>query len=212
METFIHQALMSDTSLCDDMISYHKSKVDAKFEYTRPGMTSGGLSDTGKKSTDTMIHPTTSNSVVREYVEHLRHALASYIKKYTFAPKMLHLAEPFNIQHYKPSEAYFGWHTERIAHEVFQRGLVFMTYLNDVSDEGETEWYYQKVKVKPKKGLTVLWPTDFTHVHRGIPSKTQDKFICTGWFHFLDAHATQAHYESILQQVGVKIEQPKPVE
>ena len=28
METFIHQALMSDTSLCDDMISYHKSKVD----------------------------------------------------------------------------------------------------------------------------------------------------------------------------------------
>ena len=59
METFIHQALMSDTSLCDDMISYHKSKVDTKFEYTRPGMTMGGPNDTGKKGTTVLMYAKT---------------------------------------------------------------------------------------------------------------------------------------------------------
>ena len=62
-----------------------------------------------------------------------------------------------------------------------------MTYLNDVSDGGETEFFHQKLKVKPVKGKTVLWPTDFTHLHRGITSPTEDKYIATGWFNFLDA-------------------------
>ena len=61
-----------------------------------------------------------------------------------------------------------------------------MFYLNDVEDEGETEFYYQKLKVKPKKGLTLIWPADWTHTHRGIPSKTQEKYIATGWYSFTD--------------------------
>ena len=56
-----------------------------------------------------------------------------------------------------------------------------MTYLNDVEDGG-TEFYYQKLKTKAKKGLTLIWPTDFTHTHRGIVSKTKEKYIVTGWF------------------------------
>ena len=31
-----------------------------------------------------------------------------------------------------------------------------MTYLNDIKDGGETEFYYQKLKVKPEKGLTLI--------------------------------------------------------
>ena len=60
-----------------------------------------------------------------------------------------------------------------------------MTYLNDVTEGGETEWYYQKLKIKPKKGLTVIWPADWTYQHRGIPSKTHHKYIITGWFSFI---------------------------
>ena len=57
-----------------------------------------------------------------------------------------------------------------------------MTYLNDVTDGGETEFMYQKLKIKPKKGLTLIWPADWTHTHRGIPSMTQVKYIATGWY------------------------------
>ena len=49
----------------------------------------------------------------------------------------------------------------------------------------QTEWYYQKKKIQPKKGLSVIWPPDFTHTHRGIPSPTQEKYIVTGWWNFI---------------------------
>jgi hypothetical protein len=42
------------------------------------------------------------------------------------------------------------------------------------------------VQVQPEKGLTVIWPADWTFTHRGIVSPTQDKWIVTGWFNFLD--------------------------
>ena len=61
-----------------------------------------------------------------------------------------------------------------------------MTYLNDVTDGGETDFFYQRIKIPPKKGLTVIWPADWTYTHRGIPSKTQDKFIVTGWFNYTE--------------------------
>ena len=43
----------------------------------------------------------------------------------------------------------------------------------------------QPIKIKPKKGLSVIWPADFTYTHRGIPSPTQEKYIATGWFHMV---------------------------
>ena len=60
-----------------------------------------------------------------------------------------------------------------------------MTYLNDVEDQGETEFHFQEVKIKPKKGLSLIWPADFTYTHRGIPSPTQEKYIATGWFNMV---------------------------
>ena len=53
------------------------------------------------------------------------------------------------------------------------RHLVFMTYLNDVFDEGGTEFFYQKIKAQPRKGLTLIWPVDWTHLHRGIVSPSE---------------------------------------
>ena len=64
------------------------------------------------------------------------------------------------------------------------RHLVWMTYLNDVEEGGETEFYYQKLKVKPRKGLTLIWPVDWTHTHRGIVAPKEEKMILTGWFSF----------------------------
>jgi hypothetical protein len=57
-----------------------------------------------------------------------------------------------------------------------------MTFLNDMTDEGGTEFLYQDLKVEPKKGLTLIWPSYWTHTHRGVISKTQEKYIVTGWY------------------------------
>lgn len=65
------------------------------------------------------------------------------------------------------------------------RNLVFMTYLNNVEDGG-TQFYYQDITVPAIKGLTVIWPSYWTHTHKGVISKTQEKTIITGWYSFTD--------------------------
>lgn len=56
-----------------------------------------------------------------------------------------------------------------------------MLYLNNVPDGG-TEFKYQNIILKAKKGDLVIWPAEFTHLHKGVISKTKEKYIATGWF------------------------------
>ena len=56
-----------------------------------------------------------------------------------------------------------------------------MLYLNNVKNGG-TEWKYQELKTEAVSGDLVIWPASFTHTHRGIISKTDEKYIATGWF------------------------------
>ena len=55
------------------------------------------------------------------------------------------------------------------------RVLLFMFYLNDVEEGGETEFYYQNRKIAPKKGSMVVAPGYFTHTHRGNKPVSNDK-------------------------------------
>jgi len=41
------------------------------------------------------------------------------------------------------------------------------------------------LKVKPEKGLTLIWPADWTFTHRGIPSMSETKYIVTGWYNYI---------------------------
>lgn len=97
------------------------------------------------------------------------------------------ISQGFNIQRYRPSQAFHGYHCERAGIVHSERILVWMIYLNDVTDRGETEFYFQHHFERPEEGKLVIWPSDWTYLHRGIPSPTQTKYIATGWFdHFID--------------------------
>ena len=56
-----------------------------------------------------------------------------------------------------------------------------MIYLNDVEEGGETEFLYQRKKLKPTKNRAVIWPGSYTHLHRGNPPM-ETKYILTGWY------------------------------
>ena len=58
-----------------------------------------------------------------------------------------------------------------------------MTYLNNVKDGG-TQFLYQNYTTEAIKGKTVIWPTAWTHTHRGKISTTEEKYIITGWYDF----------------------------
>ena len=177
-EDFIFTLQLDDTSLCDDLIDYY----ERSSEYKQRGASNGG----DKTSTDVVVYPNSTDPAALQYFGLLKFALSEYKKKYEHFRSPLGFLEPLNIQHYAPGEGFLNWHSERGMSQSHQRALVFMTYLNDVDDGGQTQFLYQKKEIQPKKGLTVLWPTDFTHTHRGVTSPTQTKMIATGWYNYLD--------------------------
>ena len=173
-----------DKELCDALINFHATS-DNKF----PGEVGYGEVDPQTKlSTDVEFGFHQTPELANAYSKQLQLCVNQYIQKYPAASKSnWSITERVNIQHYKPSEGYYAWHCERVdkSYPNVARHLTFMTYLNDVNDGGETEFLHQNVKVKPEKGLTLIWPADWTFTHRGIPSPSQDKYIITGWFSFI---------------------------
>lgn len=88
------------------------------------------------------------------------------------------------IQKTKPGGGYHIWHCERNNLFSSNRVFAFMVYLNDIAEGGETEFLYQKMRVKPTKGTVVIWPSDWTHTHRGNPPLSGVKYIYTGWIEY----------------------------
>ena len=181
MENFILEYQIPDSELhiCDDLIKYFHNDNTPK----KQGKSGGQVQLDKKSSTDAPIY--TSNFESQDYLRHLEIAFKIYTSKYPSYPKNTNVYNGINIQHYNPGEGFRQWHHERDGGNFpsVARNLVFMTYLNDVPNGG-TEWMYQNYKSEAKKGLTVLWPSDFTHTHRGIISNTHEKYIITGWFIF----------------------------
>jgi hypothetical protein len=90
----------------------------------------------------------------------------------------------FKIQKTKVGGGYHTWHYESNNRKSCHRLLVWMVYLNDVDDGGETEFLYQHKRIKPEAGTLVIWPAAFTHTHRGNPPLSNEKYIITGWIEF----------------------------
>ena len=92
----------------------------------------------------------------------------------------------FKLQRYLPNEGYFMTHCENACLEDSNRVLVWMIYLNDVYDEGYTAFPSQDKKFQPRTGDLLIWPAYFTHTHHGVTSKTETKYILTGWFTYCE--------------------------
>lgn len=185
LDNFIGGWYLDDLSICDELIDFF-NKIP--YNKKRKGNTSGyGNSAVNKKSLELDLYGT--DDVENRYNFELQKIIGYYIEKYTYCNyySPWKIVEAPKIQYYKPNEGFLDWHTERAKMEMpsISRHLVFMTYLNDIHDAGETEFYYQKLKVKPEKGLTLIWPADWTFTHRGITSPSEDKYIITGWYNYV---------------------------
>jgi hypothetical protein len=182
---FIDGWYLNDLSICDGLINLFE-----KSSYQRPGRLSPGRNEidkTKKDSTDISVSPKYSNKIIQNYLKNLSNIVDCYKKKYIYCDKTngdWAIRENINIQRYLPKQGYHLLHHERCTVHSSLRHLVFMTYLNDVKKGGETEFYYQKLKVKPKKGLTLIWGTDWTFTHKGIVAPEETKYIITGWYSY----------------------------
>ncbi|GIW21157.1 MAG: prolyl 4-hydroxylase subunit alpha [Candidatus Sericytochromatia bacterium] len=96
-----------------------------------------------------------------------------------------------NLQKYdKGKGGYHHWHSEIYPkagdkeRTALHRVVLFMYYLNDVKEGGETVFYYQEKSFKPTAGTMLIAPCGFTHTHKGNIPISDDKYILTSWILF----------------------------
>jgi len=183
--TFIGASFINN-KLCDDLISYFK-KSPSNFKKTG----TIGLGETDKSIKDSVdMHLSGRETIYpfQEYLSELQKCLLLYQKKFKDIENLSRFTishEGYCIQYYKIAGGFKTWHNERNNLKQCHRILIFMTYLNTVKDGG-TFFKYQKLRIPAKKGLTLIWPSDWTHTHKGEISKTKEKFIATGAFGFYE--------------------------
>ena len=117
----------------------------------------------------------------KNLMEFVNGCLYYYINEFSYLTNFSYVSALVLLQKTEPTQGYHMFHGENINWNVQNRTLAWMLYLNDVEEGGETEWLYQKRKIKPERGTVVIWPGSFTHLHRGNPPMS-DKYIATGWY------------------------------
>ena len=181
-DNFISLFSPTDLKFCDKIIKYFEERQELHLS----GSTSTGINFYSKKTTEIAITPNHIEKdfiFIEEYLSFVMHCYLNYTQKW---PILIDFATNveigvFNIQKYNTGDHFNKLHTERMNYGTLQRVLVWMTYLNDVEEGGHTQFDYLNTKIRPTKGLTLLWPSDWTHAHRGCSVLKGNKYIITGW-------------------------------
>ena len=166
---------------CEEIIDYINSS-DLVI-----GRCAGGEVIQSQKDCFEMGMDVTDNNIVNKYIiNSLTKYTPIYRKEYPEVDTQYpwDICGGYNLQRYNPGQGYFSAHCENDCLETSNRMLVWMFYLNTVKDGGGTRFQNYDRITNAVEGRLVIWPASWTHVHHGIVSKTESKYIATGWYAF----------------------------
>ena len=180
MTTFIDEFQLSDLTLCDSLLKMFDDAHDRGLTFAGQSGAMGQARPEIKASTDFWLNDCDKLGPPEkyrwpEYQAELNGFIDIYLDKYKFFEyggmfTSRHLPQ---IQHYKPGEGYHKWHIDGAQMNSCDRAMVYMTYLNDVTEGGVTMFYHQKVTTKAVKGKTLIFPAAYTPVsytHLTLPT------------------------------------------
>ena len=183
---FIGSWIIKPTSLCDDLIDYFEENKGKQ----KQGVSLSGLNTLIKDSMDITIKPKEillpGNEIFKKYFDELFLCERDYVEQWPFINNISQKYEigSFNLQRYTPGQHFNKIHTERSGIGTLHRVFAFMTYLNDVDNGGSTYFSHYDLEIQPQKGLTLIWPAEWTHAHKGNILNSGKKYIITGWINF----------------------------
>ena len=149
-----------------------------------------------KKDTSCCLNPATIQEIsfdhvnIENYLEEFNTAFwdecyAEYLNTFsTLKDYDPHTIYTYKIQKTVPGGGYHVWHPEDGGKLFSRRVGVYILYLNDIDEGGETEFLYLSKRVKPKKGRLVIFPPNYPWTHRGNPPLSGEKYIMTGWLEY----------------------------
>ena len=172
---------------CDKLVEEFESSPEKMVDGMIGGYGGAGVLNFSRKKCMETYHcfyDEKEKSCIQKYAPL---AIKKYMEKYTFLENIypFDMSNTYKVQRYYPNEGFFDLHCESPTNKL-PSVLAWMIYLNDVTDGGYTEFPSQGKKYQPRAGNFLIWPAFFTHPHRGVASKTQTKYIVTGWCDYSD--------------------------
>lgn len=187
-ENFVgtYDGFFSD-SFCDNLVDY--------FEWCQKNNKTHGRSESEKIKNDEAINLTPFSTTEINFVfpqitgfisefndKFWNECYADYSKKYSVLKDYSeHTIFSYKIQKTIPTGGYHIWHSENGSVEYSRRIGVYILFLNDVEEGGETEFLYFSKRINAKKGRLIIFPPNFPWAHRGNPPLSNTKYIMTGW-------------------------------
>ena len=173
-------ALSSD--FCDDIVRRFENSPEQQIA-GRLGQ-QADTDDNMKRTTDIAVSGNPCwQDVDKQLFTSLGQALQEFRRRYAFF-RGAFKDTGYHLQRYLSGE-YYHWHIDGGSHQFSYRQLVALWYLNDVRGPGgETEFLYQRIKIKPERGKLVIFPPFWTHEHRAVELQKGRKYIATTWLSF----------------------------
>ena len=176
-----------ENEFCQELINKFNSD---KNKY--PGITSSGFVNKNVKNTTDLILTddwniednilnSSLNKGLQLYFNHISKKINStniniFSKKYKIKDT------GYKIQKYNCNEGYYNYHNDFQYTNIGVRVITFIWYLNDIEEGGETEFIDGTI-IKPERGSLLLFPSDWTYMHKGNMPLSSDKYICNGWLY-----------------------------
>ena len=117
----------------------------------------------------------------------LNDTIEKYKKKYPLINTKLdrwQIDKIAQLMRYEPNNFYSSIHCESGVNYPY-RIFAWMIYLNSIKDGGGTEFLHFNKTLIAKAGDMYIWPSGWTHLHRGVVAPYERKYLLTGWVSFL---------------------------
>jgi hypothetical protein len=166
------------------------AKMVDSFEKLARFHTRNGRSAAGKLSESAWTELNVSKLADAETQQFFRNQVFQYLDSYN---RILHLTLPIplrerlenlRIKRYSvEGEDRFQAHFDSLDY-TSNRYLVFLWYLNDVAEGGETDFPDLGLRVRARAGRLLVFPPYWMFQHAGLPPKSNEKYIISTYLLF----------------------------
>jgi hypothetical protein len=176
--TFIAGWYLEDLDLCDRLKQFHYDSKDFEYDCNRYQ-----INDPNDNS-HRIVDLNETESLYEEYGSIMVQVYDLYRCKFDQAtiPNGV-IPDKLELQVYYPlcGDRLLSYRSSKFEHG--NRKITFMTFLNDDYQGGEVEFHYQGITVSPEKGLTIMFPSNWTHAYKVLPvaeAGLKDKYVAVG--------------------------------